>query len=194
MGQPRDAWRPQHIHFSVFGRMFKKRLVTQMYFPGDPLFELDPIFHAVRDPEARGLMVARFDLDATQPDWALAYRWDIVLGLGATPMDDSTVDRRPADRRPLPHDRAPADAAEELADPGDRRRRICTDALFDGDGEGIVDGMVEALGFRRASAGAEAAPTPAATSRSSSRSLRRCPARHHGSTSSCSRAACSATS
>jgi protocatechuate 3,4-dioxygenase, beta subunit len=74
-----NAWRPAHIHFSLFGRAFTQRLVTQMYFPGDPLFELDPIFNSVRDPRARELLVARFDLDATEPEWALAYRFDIVL-------------------------------------------------------------------------------------------------------------------
>jgi protocatechuate 3,4-dioxygenase, beta subunit len=74
-----NAWRPAHIHFSLFGRAFTQRLVTQMYFPGDPLFELDPIFNSVRDPKARELLVARFDLDATEPEWALAYRFDIVL-------------------------------------------------------------------------------------------------------------------
>jgi protocatechuate 3,4-dioxygenase beta subunit len=74
-----NAWRPAHIHFSVFGRAFAQRLVTQMYFPGDPLFELDPIFHSVRDPKARELLVARFDLETTEPEWALGYAWDIVL-------------------------------------------------------------------------------------------------------------------
>jgi protocatechuate 3,4-dioxygenase beta subunit len=84
-----NAWRPAHIHFSVFGRAFSQRLVTQMYFPGDPLFELDPIFHAVRDPSGRRLLVAGFDLERTEPEWALAYRWDIVLGRGgrATPLE-----------------------------------------------------------------------------------------------------------
>ena len=74
-----NAWRPAHIHFSLFGRAFTQRLVTQMYFPGDPLFEFDPIFHAVRDPKARELLVAEFDLGTTEPEWALAYRFDIVL-------------------------------------------------------------------------------------------------------------------
>src|SRR5205085_11142253 len=57
-----NAWRPAHIHFSVFGRAFADRLVTQMYFPGDPLFDHDPIFQSIRDPKARALLVARFDL------------------------------------------------------------------------------------------------------------------------------------
>ena len=79
-GNHENAWRPQHIHFSLFGRLFEQRLVTQMYFPGDPLFEYDPIFNSVRDPKSRALLVARFDLSETVPQWALAYEWDIVLG------------------------------------------------------------------------------------------------------------------
>jgi protocatechuate 3,4-dioxygenase beta subunit len=88
-GNHPNAWRPAHIHFSVFGRMFAQRLVTQMYFPGDPLFEFDPIFQSVRDPRARELMIAKFELDLTQEQWALGYTWDIVLGAGsrATPLD-----------------------------------------------------------------------------------------------------------
>ncbi len=83
-----NAWRPAHIHFSVFGRAFDQRLVTQMYFPGDPLQPLDPIFNAVRDPKARELLIARFDLDTTEPEWALAYRWDIVLR--RTPFEEGS--------------------------------------------------------------------------------------------------------
>jgi protocatechuate 3,4-dioxygenase beta subunit len=74
-----NAWRPAHIHFSLFGRAFTQRLVTQLYFPGDPLCPYDPIFNAVRDPAARELLVCRFDLEQTVPDWALAYEFDIVL-------------------------------------------------------------------------------------------------------------------
>ena len=80
-----NAWRPAHIHFSLFGRAFEQRLVTQMYFPGDPLLRHDPIFAAVRDPQARDRLVARFDPDATEPEWALAFEWDVVLR--ATPFD-----------------------------------------------------------------------------------------------------------
>jgi protocatechuate 3,4-dioxygenase, beta subunit len=89
-GNHENAWRPAHIHFSVFGRLFTQRLVTQMYFPGDPLIEFDPIIHAVRDPKARELLVSRFDLERTEPEWALAYSWDIVLGCGSqtTPLED----------------------------------------------------------------------------------------------------------
>jgi protocatechuate 3,4-dioxygenase beta subunit len=83
-----NAWRAAHIHLSLFGRAFAQRLVTQMYFPGDPLFFQDPIFHSVRDQRARESMISSFDLDATVPEWALAYRFDIVLrGREATPME-----------------------------------------------------------------------------------------------------------
>jgi protocatechuate 3,4-dioxygenase beta subunit len=79
-----NAWRPAHIHFSLFGRAFTQRLVTQMFFPGDPLFFQDPIFNSV--PEAaRDRLISRFDLGLTVPEWALGYAWDIVLrGRGAT--------------------------------------------------------------------------------------------------------------
>jgi protocatechuate 3,4-dioxygenase beta subunit len=87
-GNHPNAWRPAHIHLSLLGRAFTQRLVTQMYFPGDPLFAFDPIFNAVRDPDARGRMVCAFDLERTVPEWALAYRFDIVLrGREPTPME-----------------------------------------------------------------------------------------------------------
>jgi protocatechuate 3,4-dioxygenase beta subunit len=75
-----NAWRPSHIHFSVFGPGLAARLITQMYFPGDPLLPLDPILTAIPDPAARARLVARFDLDLTVEGWALGYRFDIVLG------------------------------------------------------------------------------------------------------------------
>jgi len=74
-----NAWRPAHIHFSLFGRAFTQRLVTQMYFPGDPLLAHDPIFNSVRDTAARESLIARFDLDAAVSDHALGYHFDIVL-------------------------------------------------------------------------------------------------------------------
>jgi protocatechuate 3,4-dioxygenase, beta subunit len=84
-----NAWRPAHIHLSLFGRAFTNRLVTQMYFPGDPLFVQDPIFQSVRDPKARDRLVCAFDLDSTVPEWALGYRFDVVLGgPAATPLDE----------------------------------------------------------------------------------------------------------
>ena len=82
-----NAWRPNHIHFSLLGAGFASRLVTQMYFPGDPLLDLDPIYNSV-PAVTRGLMVARFDLDRTKPEWALGFAFDIVLrGPVATPME-----------------------------------------------------------------------------------------------------------
>jgi protocatechuate 3,4-dioxygenase beta subunit len=84
-----NAWRPAHIHFSLFGRAFTQRLVTQMYFPGDPLFYQDPIFNAVRDERARNRMISGYDHSATRPEWATGYRFDIVLGgAEATPLED----------------------------------------------------------------------------------------------------------
>jgi protocatechuate 3,4-dioxygenase, beta subunit len=84
-----NAWRAAHIHMSVFGPAFATRLVTQMYFPGDPLFFQDPIFHSVRDPRDRERLISSFDLDNTVPEWALAYSFDIVLrGRESTPMED----------------------------------------------------------------------------------------------------------
>ncbi len=82
-----NAWRPSHIHFSLFGPAFVTRLVTQMYFPGDPLLAYDPIFQAV-PAAARERLVARFDLDLTRPEFATGYRFDIVLrGPAETPVE-----------------------------------------------------------------------------------------------------------
>lgn len=89
-GNHYNAWRPAHIHFSLLGRAFSQRLVTQMYFPGDPLFEFDPIFNSVRDPAARERLVSRFSIHASRPNWALAYEFDIYLrGPGQTPFEEA---------------------------------------------------------------------------------------------------------
>jgi protocatechuate 3,4-dioxygenase beta subunit len=86
-GNHPNAWRPNHIHFSLFGEHFASRLVTQMYFPGDPLLELDPIYRST-PPGVRERLVAHFDLAATQPGFALGYVFDIVLrGALQTPME-----------------------------------------------------------------------------------------------------------
>jgi protocatechuate 3,4-dioxygenase, beta subunit len=83
-----NAWRPQHIHFSLFGPAFATRLVTQMYFPGDPLLAHDPIFHSVADEAARNGLIAHFDWRSTIPEIALGFRFDIILrGRNATPME-----------------------------------------------------------------------------------------------------------
>ena len=84
-----NAWRPNHIHFSVFGRAVTERLVTQMYFPGDPLFPFDPIFNSIRDEKARERLISTFDMELTRPEWALGFRWDIVVGgKDATPLEE----------------------------------------------------------------------------------------------------------
>jgi protocatechuate 3,4-dioxygenase, beta subunit len=83
-----DDWRPAHIHFSLFGPSILTRLVTQMYFPGDPLLAYDPIYNCVPDTRAKERLIATFDLEKTVPSYALGYRWDIVLrGRDATPME-----------------------------------------------------------------------------------------------------------
>jgi protocatechuate 3,4-dioxygenase beta subunit len=83
-----NAWRPNHIHFSLFGRGFASRLVTQMYFPGDPLLAYDPIYQSV-PAGARERLISRFDLDLTEPEYALGFAFDIVLrGRDETPFED----------------------------------------------------------------------------------------------------------
>lgn len=83
-----NAWRPAHIHFSVFGRNFSSRLVTQMYFPGDPLLKLDPIYNSVPDESARSRLVANYDHSVSRPEWALGYRFNVVLaGSRQTPFE-----------------------------------------------------------------------------------------------------------
>ncbi len=83
-----NAWRPAHIHFSVFGEAFATRVVTQMYFPGDPLLADDPIFNCTADERARQRLVSVFDWETTIPEHALGYRFDLVLsGRDATPME-----------------------------------------------------------------------------------------------------------
>jgi protocatechuate 3,4-dioxygenase, beta subunit len=84
-----NAWRPAHVHFSVFSPAFTQRLITQMYFPGDPLFAQDPVLMSVPDEESRQRLVARWSLELTEPEWSLGYAWDIVVaGRQATPLDD----------------------------------------------------------------------------------------------------------
>jgi protocatechuate 3,4-dioxygenase beta subunit len=87
-GNHPNAWRPAHIHFSLFGHAFATRLVTQMYFPGDPLLAFDPIYQSMPDEKARQRMIANFRLDLTEPQFALGLQFDIVLrGQHATPME-----------------------------------------------------------------------------------------------------------
>jgi protocatechuate 3,4-dioxygenase beta subunit len=87
-GNHYNAWRPSHIHLSLLGPSFATRLVTQMYFPDDPLIEIDPIAQAVPAHALRRL-VSRFDIETTRPNWALGYLFDIVLrGRDETPMEN----------------------------------------------------------------------------------------------------------
>jgi protocatechuate 3,4-dioxygenase beta subunit len=87
-GNHHNAWRPAHIHFSLFGPAFATRLVTQMYFPGDPLIPYDPIFNCTADEKARNRLISQFDWESTVPVQALGYRFDIVLGgREETPME-----------------------------------------------------------------------------------------------------------
>ncbi len=83
-----NAWRPAHIHFSIFGTTFRTRLVTQMYFPDDPLFAYDPIYQSIADERARQRLISRFDLSLTRPEWALGFAFDIIVrGRDATPFE-----------------------------------------------------------------------------------------------------------
>jgi protocatechuate 3,4-dioxygenase beta subunit len=84
-----NAWRPAHIHFSLFGAGLLSRLVTQMYFPHDPLIPLDPVIGGIPDAAARERLVSAFDLSLTEPEWALGYRFDVVLrGRHCTPFEE----------------------------------------------------------------------------------------------------------
>jgi protocatechuate 3,4-dioxygenase, beta subunit len=87
-GNHPNAWRPAHIHFSLLGPSLGSRLVTQMYFENDPLFEFDPIFNSVPE-HTRHRLIAHYDHDVTEENWALGWRWDIVLrGRSATPFEE----------------------------------------------------------------------------------------------------------
>lgn len=87
-GNHENAWRPAHIHLSLFGHSMESRLVTQMYFPNDPLLAFDPISQSIPDERARQSLVSHFDLGLTQSGWALGYRFDIVLrGRHSTPFE-----------------------------------------------------------------------------------------------------------
>jgi protocatechuate 3,4-dioxygenase beta subunit len=88
-GNHHNAWRPAHIHFSIFGDGLLSRLVTQMYFPGDPLLPFDPIYNCISDELAKQRMISSFDWEDTSPLFALGFKFDIVLrGREATPMEN----------------------------------------------------------------------------------------------------------
>jgi protocatechuate 3,4-dioxygenase, beta subunit len=85
-GNHLNAWRPNHIHFSLFGTNITSRLITQMYFPGDPLFEFDPIFQGI-PKKSRHLLISKFDMNLTEDSFALGYNFDIILrGYNQTPF------------------------------------------------------------------------------------------------------------
>ncbi|MGB6056286.1 MAG: protocatechuate 3,4-dioxygenase subunit beta [Burkholderiaceae bacterium] len=87
-GNHYNAWRPAHIHFSLFGHAFATRLITQMYFPGDPLLDFDPMVNGIPDERARRRLISTLDWEVTTPGYALGYRFDIILrGRDATPME-----------------------------------------------------------------------------------------------------------
>lgn len=88
-GNHENAWRPAHIHFSLVGPSLVSRLITQMYFPDDPLFPLDPIFQSIRDEKARNRLISTFNLQTTVPNWALGFQFNVILrGPDATPFED----------------------------------------------------------------------------------------------------------
>jgi protocatechuate 3,4-dioxygenase beta subunit len=87
-GNHYNAWRPAHIHFSVCGINFLQRLVTQMYFPGDPLMALDPIYNSIPGEDARKRLISMYDHEVTTPEWALGFQFDIVVcGPKQTPFE-----------------------------------------------------------------------------------------------------------
>ena len=89
-GNGPNAWRPAHIHFSLLGRAFAQRLVTQMYFPADPLFEFDPVFNSIPDAAYRERLISRFSMENSVDHWSLAYEFDIYLrGPAATPFEEA---------------------------------------------------------------------------------------------------------
>ncbi|MEM7301804.1 MAG: protocatechuate 3,4-dioxygenase subunit beta [Pseudomonadota bacterium] len=88
-GNHRNAWRPAHIHFSIFGAGLAQRLITQMYFPGDPTLPYDPIFNSTADAAVRNRLISRFSMEDTVPEWAHCYKFDIVVsGAFATPFEE----------------------------------------------------------------------------------------------------------
>ena len=91
-GNHNNAWRPAHIHLSLLGPAYAMRLVTQLYFPDDPLIEIDPIANAVPMPYRQHL-VCRFDIGTTIPNWALGYQFDVILkGRNQTPFEEDDHD------------------------------------------------------------------------------------------------------
>ncbi len=146
-GNHENAWRPAHIHFSVFGPAFATRLVTQMYFPGDPLLAADPIFNCTADENARGRLVSTFDWDTTVPGHALGYRFDIVLaGRDATPLEPgaglvATTSQTVGPFFSIGLDWLQRSELAPVAATGERIR--VSGRVTDGDGEPVPDACLE---------------------------------------------------
>ncbi len=142
-----NAWRPAHIHFSVFGPAFATRLVTQMYFPGDPLLAADPIFNCTADAAARGRLVSSFDWDATVPGFALGYRFDVVLaGRDATPLEPGRGLEATTSQTVGPFFSIGMDGLKlaDLAPPGVAGERVSVAGrILDGDGQPVPDSLLE---------------------------------------------------
>jgi protocatechuate 3,4-dioxygenase, beta subunit len=146
-GNHDNAWRPAHIHFSVFGPAFATRLVTQMYFPGDPLLAADPIFNCTADETARGRLVSEFDWDTTLPGHALGYRFDMILsGRDATPMEAGRGLVATTSQTVGPFYSIGLDwlLRDDLAPGGVRGERVVVSGrILDGDGQGVPDAVLE---------------------------------------------------
>jgi protocatechuate 3,4-dioxygenase, beta subunit len=142
-----NAWRPAHIHFSLFGPAFATRLVTQMYFPGDPLLACDPIFNCTEDAAAKGRLVSSFDWETTEAGYALGYRWDIVLGgREGTPLEPGPGLVATTSQTVGPFFSVGLDplARHELAPPAAAGERVSVHGrVLDGDGEPVPDALVE---------------------------------------------------
>ena len=148
-----NAWRPAHIHLSLFGDAFRSRLITQMYFPGDPLLEHDPIFQSVRDTAAQQRMISAFDLEP-QPEWAIGYRFDIVLeGRNATPRGEPQVSTGPTPSQtigPFFHDALTGEDRSGLVPPDHPEAVRIEGVVYDGAGDPVPDAMVEIWQANRA--------------------------------------------
>ena len=140
-----NAWRPAHVHFSLFGPYLASRLVTQMYFPGDPLIPLDPILRSIPDPRGRDLLIARFDLDTTVPEWALGYRWDIVLRGAAGDADRAVTAPTPSQTvGPFFGFALPFEGDADAAGAESRGAIRVEGQVLDGAGEPVTDALIEA--------------------------------------------------
>jgi protocatechuate 3,4-dioxygenase beta subunit len=146
-GNHDNAWRPAHIHFSVFGPAFATRLVTQMYFPGDPLLPADPIFNCTADETARGRLVSAFDWSETVPGHALGYRFDMILGgRDATPMEPGAGLVATTSQTVGPFYSIGLDwmLQGDLAAAGARGEHVSVRGrVLDGDGQGVPDAVLE---------------------------------------------------